>query len=94
MAELPKRELDYIDNAGLIGGRGKRRQSVGALPDDIEQWEVGALVRHPTYDLGQIQWIRPNGAQTRVGVIFRNGAEKSFILQFADLVRVEFDEID
>ncbi len=94
LAELPKRELDYIDNAGLIGGRGKRRQSVGALPDDIEQWEVGALVRHPTYDLGQIQWIRPNGAQTRVGVIFRNGAEKSFILQFADLVRVEFDEID
>jgi hypothetical protein len=95
LAELPRGEIERVD-AGEGPSDNSRRALRGRalLPADLERWEVHALVRHPDYDLGRIEWIRPAGVQTRVHVAFKCGHEQTFILAYADLQRVDYDEVD
>lgn len=92
IGELPQDEVQWLtaegDEQDAPHGRG-----AGELPDDIEQWQRGTLVRHPQHDLGQISWMRQSGRQITIGVQFRDGAERTFILGFEQLVRVDFDEV-
>ena len=90
--ELPASEVQWVstdrqpgESTGTRGG--------GRLPPDIEQWGPGTLVRHPKHDLGQIVWMRRNGRQMTVGVRFRDQTERTFILGFEQLERVDFDEV-
>ncbi|MCB9850335.1 MAG: UvrD-helicase domain-containing protein [Phycisphaerales bacterium] len=93
--ELPSEEIQRVDAAGGSADNNRRRRRVGAeLPHDIDRWEIGSLVRHPEYDLGKVMWLRPAGAQTRVHVRFQCGHEQTFLLAYADLQRVDWDEID
>ncbi len=94
LQEVSAAEVDWVDLPAGSSHSGGRGAGGGALPSDIEQWEVGTLVRHAVYDLGRIVWLRPNGAQTRIGVQFQSGAEKTFDLRFAELKRVDFDEVE
>ncbi len=89
--ELPRVEIEWARSEGDA----PRRPSADRdrLPDDIEQWEIGSIVRHPVLGLGSIAMIHQHPRQTRVDVKFRDGSERSWILEFADLQRVDFDEI-
>ncbi len=94
--ELPRGEIEWV------GGddRTSRRDDVGmadtskGLPPDIEQWEVGTLVRHPTHGLGRIMSMHRGAKRTHVDVEFQEGGRRSWVLEFANLVRVAFDEVD
>ena len=92
--ELPRREIECLDDPFRSAKSGSRHKRGGELPSDIHLWDVGALVRHPSYGLGRVMWLRPNGAQVQLGVEFQSGEQKTFILQFAELERVDFDEVD
>ncbi len=74
----------------------KKRPSMpsGRLPDDIEEWTIGTLVRHPDRGLGQVFAIHRGPRRTHVDVRFRSGDECSWVLEFADLTRVDFDDVD
>ncbi len=91
--EIPEDQLECI---GSESGGSSRRWSprTGELPDDIEQWEPGTLVRHPTHGLGAIQDMSRGARRTHVNVLFKNGHQQSWVLEFASLVRVEFDEVE
>ncbi|MGE0481064.1 MAG: ATP-dependent helicase [Phycisphaerae bacterium] len=52
-------------------------------------WKEGTLVRHGQYGVGQIVWIQRNPGQTRAGVKFAGYGEKTLILEFAKLVKLE-----
>jgi len=95
LAELPAGELERVDAGDGSSDNSRRlRRGRADLPADFERWEPRSLVRHPEYDLGRIVWIRPAGAQTRVHVAFQSGHEQTFLLAYADLVRVDFDEVE
>ncbi|MHC4091044.1 MAG: ATP-dependent helicase [Planctomycetota bacterium] len=90
--DLPAGELEWVvqDEEGWGAASGRRS---GELPDDIELWQVGTLVRHPQYGLGQILSIRQWAGRYRVAVLFEVGDQRSFELEYADLTRVDFDEV-
>ncbi len=89
--ELPKDEIEWV------GGPAPRRRGggkpAGELPPDIELWEVGSLVRHPTYGLGRVTSLLAGKRRTHVSVEFEEGGDYTWVLEFADLQRVEYDEI-
>ena len=92
LRELPPDQVEWSE----VGKSRSRRQPSGrngSLPDDIEQWMIGTLVRHPVHGLGRITSLHRGARRTHVDVRFQNGSEKSWVLEFAGLERVDFDEI-
>lgn len=65
----------------------------GHPPDDLAEWTIGTLVRHPQQGLGQILSIHRGARRTHVDVQFENGSQRSWVVEFADLQRVDFDEV-
>jgi DNA helicase-2/ATP-dependent DNA helicase PcrA len=90
--ELPGDELDW-GRVEMTAPRRRPSVSSGELPSDIELWELGTLVRHPEHGLGQIMSLHRGAKRTHADVQFQNGARKSWVLEFADLTRVDFDEV-
>ena len=90
--ELPDADIETVDRTG-DGADSSRRGWLDDLPHDIGQWAAGTLVRNDEWGLGKIVWIRRNGAQVQLEVRFSKGASRTLILPFADLKRVDFDEV-
>ena len=90
--ELPQ---DKIEWRRLQTRPGKRRAGPdrGQLPEDIAEWTVGTLVRHPTQGLGQILGFERGARRTHVDVQFRNGSRLKWVLEFTPLERVDFEEM-
>ena len=90
--ELPEEGVERPNASS--SPRKRRVQSVpsGQLPDDVEEWTIGTLVRHPDHGVGRILSIHRGGRRTHVDVQFKGGARCSWVLEFADLERVEFDD--
>lgn len=65
----------------------------GELPADIAEWSIGTLVEHPLHGLGRVLTIHRGARRTHVDVQFKDGSRRSWVLEFADLKRVDFDEI-
>jgi hypothetical protein len=63
------------------------------LPADIDRWAVGSLVRHPQLGIGQITALERGARRTHVNVQFRDGLQRTWVLEFANLTRVEYDEV-
>jgi DNA helicase-2/ATP-dependent DNA helicase PcrA len=89
--ELPAVEIEWIAHEG---NNPRKWRPDGQLPDDVERWEVGTLVRHPDYGLGRLIAIRRSSSRTQVGVAFQDGGQETFVLEFAELTRVPFDEVE
>ena len=90
--ELPRDQLEWIEVEASTakGGFGSDR---GKLPEDIAQWSVGTLVEHPRFGLGQVMSLRRGLRRTHVDVQFKDGPRKAWVLEFADLTRVDFDDV-
>ncbi len=89
--ELPRVEIEWTSQAGEA--RHGPSKDGGQLPDDIDQWAIGSLVRHPVLGIGQISMLHLGSRRTHVDVQFKDGSERSWILEFADLQLVDYDEI-
>ncbi|UCG17368.1 MAG: UvrD-helicase domain-containing protein, partial [Phycisphaerales bacterium] len=94
LSELPDAQIEWVDEQEDVGADAAGERPRPELPHDIELWEVGTLVRHPKYGLARVRWMHPGGQQTRIGLRFRDGEDKTFILEYADLQRVDYDEMD
>ena len=90
--ELPHEAIEWLEPAGSPRRRGGD-ETRGRLPDDIAEWSIGTQVRHPVCGLGRIMSLHRGARRTHVEVLFQDGARKSWVLEFADLTRVDFDEI-
>ncbi len=94
--ELPEDGVECSEQGGDSGARrAGRRQPVdhGELPADVAEWTVGTLVEHPLHGLGQILSIHRGARRTHVDVQFKDGEKRSWVLEFADLKRVDFDDV-
>jgi len=98
--ELPTEGVEWIDDEEVVAPAISRRRSPGfstpqgELPDDIEQWTIGTLVKHPEHGLGQVMSIHRGASRTHVDVQFMSGGRRSWVLEFADLTRVEFEDVE
>jgi DNA helicase-2/ATP-dependent DNA helicase PcrA len=90
--ELPRAEIEWAE-LGARAGPGGNASPSGRVPDDIEQWQVGTLVRHPRHGLGQIMSMRRGARRTLVDVQFQEGARVKWVLEFSKLERVDFDDV-
>lgn len=90
--ELPYHEIEWRQ-VGLDTPRRRRAMERDRLPADIEQWQVGTLVQHPDHGIGRIVSIRRGSTGTLVDVQSRNGSAHTWVLEFSELKRVDFDEI-
>lgn len=63
--------------------------------DDLDLWNVGTFVRHPEHGLGRVMSIHRGGSRTHVEVLFRDsGSRLNWVLEFAELERVDGDEME
>ena len=97
--ELPSQGVEWIDDDAVAPTAPRRRSPEfsapsGNLPDDIEQWTIGTLVQHPDHGLGRVLSIHRAATRTHVDVQFKNGGRKSWVLEFADLKRVAFEDVE
>ncbi len=91
--ELPRNELEW-SRPEPSSGRRRNEPDVGQLPNDIEEWEQGTLVRHPLHGIGQIMGLQRGHRRTHVDVLFKDGSRRGWILEFAPLERVDFYDMD
>ncbi len=91
--ELPKEGVEWPESAPRTPRRAPSTAPEGRLPDDIVEWTTGTLVRHPVHGLGQVLSIHRGANRTHVDVQFQAGGRKSWVLEFADLTRVDYDEV-
>ena len=90
--ELPRGEIDWSEPI-VRSQPDTTPVPRGQLPDDIEQWQVGMLVQHPRFGLGRILSLERGAKRTHVSVQFKDGPRQSWVLEFAELERVDFDDV-
>ena len=91
--ELPREAIEWnrladTHSAAPVSGNAPK------LPDNIQQWVVGALVRHPDTGLGRIESLSRAGKLTYITVQFQEGPTRSWVLEYCDLELVDFAEVD
>ena len=91
--ELPAEEIEWIAAEQEASEAASERWG-DELADDLETWGAGTLVRHPQYGLGQVLSIRQWAGRHGAVVAFENGEERSFVLEQAELIRVDPYDID
>lgn len=91
--ELPRDQLEWLGIDEPEPSASRRTAATGQLPGDIEAWGVGTLVRHPVHGVGKILSLHRGAKRTHADVQFRNGPRLAWVLEFAPLERVDFDEV-
>lgn len=56
---------------------------------EVDLFEIGSIVRHPEYGIGQVEMIDGKGARKMARVSFENGKEASFQLNKSSLQLIE-----
>ncbi|MCH7701858.1 MAG: ATP-binding domain-containing protein, partial [Planctomycetes bacterium] len=94
LSELPSSEIESITLQSTGRRRGGSIPQGGDLPDDIEHWEVGTLVRERHRGLGRLLDLHRGGGGLWAKVEFQDGTRRTFNLGFAQLERVDYHEVD
>lgn len=90
--ELPQDQVEWRGDDRDRPSPAKFTRPAGQLPADIAEWTIGTLVRHPGHGVGKILSIHRGLRRTHVDVQFQSGPRCSWVLEFADLKRVDFDD--
>jgi DNA helicase-2/ATP-dependent DNA helicase PcrA len=85
---------EEVADIGAVSGMNPGLPPGGRLPKDVEEWTIGTLVRHPQYGLGQLIGMFRGSARTHVRVQFESGRQEAIVLEYGELERVPFDEVD
>ena len=93
--ELPEDEIEWLEEGE---DPPTRRGSRAGPPDEAPsinpaQWRPGTLVYHQEHGVGRVQLLHP-GSLNRALVVFEGGDAENFILEYADLTRMDPDELD
>ena len=94
--ELGDRHLSWDDDGGEHPpALSPKRKGVvkGRLPEDVEEWGVGTLVRHPAFGVGEVMDLSRGPKRTHVAVRFQDGMLRNWVLEFADLERIDYDDV-
>lgn len=91
--ELPRESVQWISYAAEGSMRNRYPKGGDSPPLNLANWQVGTLVQHPALGLGRIVSFSRGSRETHVEVQFRSGTRKSWVLEYADLKRVDYDEI-
>ena len=85
----PHSEFDHIDDEPVFSPDDPTIAPPITEPaSDYADWVAGNLVRHESYGVGEIQWIRPAPGQTRASIKFLGHGPKVFILERAPIRRL------
>lgn len=90
--ELPQDQVEWTGDERGRPAPPKRITPAGQLPVDIAEWTIGTLVKHPGHGIGKILSIHRGQRRTHVDIQFQSGPRCSWVLEFADLQRVDFDD--
>ena len=91
--ELPRDQIEWVE-LSRKSSRADGTTPSGRLPQDFADWTIGTLVRHPDRGLGRVMSLTRSSKRTHVDVLFESGARQSWVLEFADFERVDFDDVD
>ena len=90
--ELPRDQVEWRGDDKDRPAPAKRINPSGQLPVDIAEWTIGTFVEHPGHGVGKILSIHRGLRRTHVDIQFQSGPRCSWVLEFADLKRVELDD--
>jgi DNA helicase-2/ATP-dependent DNA helicase PcrA len=91
--ELPRHEVEWVEATAVVSSTRPEQAAGAELPSDVDEWCEGTLVRHPSYGLGRIMALHRGAQRTHVDVLFKSGTRVQWVLEFAKLARVAFDEV-
>jgi DNA helicase-2/ATP-dependent DNA helicase PcrA len=94
LRELPADQIELLQ----VGAEGQAESMDEAddsagLGIDFGDWRAGQFVHSDEYGVGKLLWVQSRSKQTYAGVAFEHHGEKTLVLEYADLQRVEPDEI-
>ena len=94
--ELPAEEIEWCgEDMPSVTTGSRRRTGRGGPPQfDPREWCAGTLVYHEEHGIGQVLALRSGGTLSHVTVAFQEGGKQDFILEYADLTRLDPDEVD
>ena len=90
LQSLPEEDVEFERPSADLA----KAPSASRAPEDFADWEEGELVRHPEHGLGMVQWIQRSPDVTRAAVRFAAYGERTFILEYAELERVDVDDLE
>ncbi len=90
--ELPFNEIQW-EHAGNGAGDSRSLRHRDREPKDLAAFHVGVLVRHPRCGLGRIISMERGHKRTHARVEFESGDVQSWVLEFAELERVDYDDV-
>lgn len=82
-----RREFDDEPTFSPDDPTGRVLRSASSSP--YAGWQPGMLVRHETFGVGTLQWIRPGDGQTRASIQFARHGRKTFILELAPVHKLQ-----
>ena len=97
--ELPQDELEWMSPDDDDRGPRRRKKKKSTFDpirprQDIAKWTIGTLVRHPLVGLGKVVSLHAGGKMTHLDILFRDGKRRQYILEYSELERVDFDDVD
>ena len=92
VTEIPPENAETV-RLGLTGQADP--DDVGPTPGGrFADWRRGQLVRHPSYGMGRVTRVDRHADQTRARIRFTAYGEKTIILEYSKVERVELEDYD
>jgi len=87
--EVPEENVEAVR---LGADDREERAHKAAGTGEYADWKTGQLVMHPSYGMGRLMWIDHRPGKTRARVRFGAYGEKTIVLEYSPLERVDPDE--
>lgn len=93
--EVPEDNMEKISFSSaltrkvVISAKGRTRLEVKRTVTTFDDFKVGDFVEHAIFGIGKIMALSGQGENQRVGVVFKDGEKKKFIVKFANLKKVD-----
>jgi DNA helicase-2/ATP-dependent DNA helicase PcrA len=84
-----KRDGEFDDEPVFSPNDPTGRALRAASDSPYADWQCGTLVSHDRYGVGQVEWVRPGGGQTRASIRFPGYGQKTFILERTPIHKLE-----
>lgn len=94
LSELPMEVIDLINEAERQDEADESFDHRSEADGMARQFPKGTVVRHPRFGIGRVVSVSPMGGHTRARVNFNTSGNKTLVLQYAGLERIESADSD